>query len=161
MVIAVSGRDSIRSVGRYEVPEILGKNTCGSFIRAMKKDFGIRNGISMVIDKHTMPLGGLGSSASTAAGAAFGINRLFGLHLSRNRLVHYASLGEVISAGAPHVDNVAPAIFGGFTVVTHRNPIRIRKISVNAGLDAIIILPGIGKASTKKGKRDIAGECAA
>lgn len=149
MRVSVASADSVRSVGRYSVPESLGENTCGPVVASMKRDFGIGEGIGIVIEKGIKPGGGLGSSAASAAGTAFCIDRLFTLRLSKEKLVHYASLGESVSAGIPHIDNVAPAIFGGFTIVVGREPIRIRKVHIKRPLDAIVVLPEKGKPSTK------------
>ena len=52
---------------------------------------------------------GLGSSAALRVGGIFGANELFGLDLSREEMLDIATELE------GHPDNVAPAIYGGFT----------------------------------------------
>ncbi len=157
MEVSISDADAVRSAGRYAVPEELEGNSCGPVIKAMRKDFGIRECLEITIDKRIRPGSGLGSSAASAAGAAYSIDRLFGLGLGAEQLVHYASLGEKVSAGVPHVDNVAPCILGGFTVVVGMNPLRIKRIQASDALEAIIVLPEHGKASTKTAREVLPG----
>ncbi len=148
MSVSVSDEDALKSSGKYRVPEKLDENTCGPVIKKMREDFGIGH-LSVSMDKGIRPSSGLGSSAASAAGVAYAANKLFGLGLTDEELVRYASLGEQIAAGAPHVDNVAPAILGGFTIAFSKNPLRIKKIRAPSRLEAIILAPKEGKTSTK------------
>lgn len=72
----------------------------------------------ILIDKGVRPSSGLGSSAASAAGAAVALNELYDHGKSREELVRVAAQGEAVVSGEAHADNVAPAIFGGFTIVT-------------------------------------------
>ncbi len=148
MWVSKADYDKIDSVGTYDVPTSLEANTCGPVIRAMRDRFGI-GGVRMAINKGIKPGSGMGSSAATAAGTAFAIDKLYRLSLEKEELAQYASLGEAVSAGTPHADNVTPAIFGGFTIITSREPLRVKRIKAPPSLEAIIILPRSGKASTK------------
>ncbi|HUB92716.1 MAG TPA: hypothetical protein VL945_02040, partial [Candidatus Saccharimonadales bacterium] len=153
MEVSLADRDSIRSVGDYPVSDDLGKNTCGPVLSKMRADFGLEGkGLAISIKKGIKPSGGMGSSAASAAGMAYAIDRLFGLGLDRNALAEYASLGETVSAGSPHLDNVAPAIFGGFTVIARRDPLKIRKVEVSDMLEVIILSPEKGKSSTREAR---------
>ena len=66
--------------------------------------------------------------------------------------MEYAALGELISAGSPHPDNVASAIYGGFTMILSRNPLKIYAVDPPADLGVVIVLPVVEKASTKKAR---------
>jgi homoserine kinase len=158
MVVSVSEIDRISSKGRYEVPIKIDQNSCGPVINEMRSDFDIKSGLDIMIRKQIKPSGGMGSSAASAAGIAYAINKLFNLGLSNEKLVHYASFGEAVSAGVPHLDNVAPAIFGGFTVVTGREPIKIKKMDVPASMEAVIVSPENGKKSTKQAREVLPNE---
>ncbi len=135
--------------GKYNVPEKWEQNTCCPPVQKMLEEHGTRRGVEFVIEKNVKPASGLGSSAATAAGAAFAVNELFSLGLSKEELVKYASLGEIVSAGSPHLDNVAPAIFGGFTVTLGANPVKVSRFSPPSELECLLLLPSKEKASTK------------
>ncbi|WP_048055586.1 homoserine kinase [Methanotorris igneus] len=132
-----------------EIPTEPDKNTAGVVAKAMMKDFNIKEGIKIHITKGIKPGSGLGSSSASSAGVAVAINELFNLNLPKLKLVEYAALGEGVAAGSPHADNVAPAIFGGFTMVTNYNPLEILHIPVE--MNVLIALPDI-QISTKEAR---------
>ncbi len=59
---------------------------------------------------------GMGSSAASAAAAAWAVNSLFGCPVSKETLV-LAGLQSEAAVSGFHADNVAPAIMGGFVLV--------------------------------------------
>ncbi|RLI29261.1 homoserine kinase [Candidatus Bathyarchaeota archaeon] len=132
----------------YEVPTKPEKNTGGYVALKMLDDFGLECGVEIKIFKRIKPGSGLGSSAATASGVAYALNKLFDLRLSLNRLVEYAALGETVSAGVPHADNVAPAIYGGFTVIASRKPLKVLRFKPPS-MGVVIALPDVEKGSTK------------
>ena len=142
----------IKLVEGYEVPLEPEENTGGYVALKMIEDFDLPEGVELRIWKRIKPKSGLGSSAATAAAAAYALNKLFDLGLSREKLVEYAALGELISAGSPHPDNVASAIYGGFTIILSRNPLKIYAVDPPADLGVVIVLPVVEKASTKKAR---------
>jgi homoserine kinase len=155
--ISPSGISSVKNApeSRHIVPEVFDKNTCGPVVRKMLADHGIKRGVEIIIEKNIPPASGLGSSAATAAGAARAVNELFSLGLSEQKLVSYAALGETISAGTPHLDNVASAIRGGFNVASGGRSAKVSRFAPPAGLDCLIVLPEIAKGSTKAARRAI------
>lgn len=104
------------------------KNTAGlaalRMLQTIRADFGV----SIKIVKGIRPLSGLGSSAASAAAAVFGMDILAGEGLSKEEMIEIAAKGEEASAGFAHVDNVAPSILGGFTMVRSYSPLSIEKI---------------------------------
>ncbi len=135
--------------GKYLVPENFEENTCGPVAQKMLEDFGIKESVEITIEKNIKPASGLGSSAATAAGTAFALNELFSLKLSKEKLVEYASLGETVSAGNPHFDNVTPAIFGGFTATHRASPLSLSRFSPPKNLELLAVRPFKEKGSTK------------
>lgn len=109
----------------------------------MIDDFNIGKGVKITIKKGVKAGSGLGSSAASSAGTAYAINELFKLNLDKLKLVDYASYGELASSGAKHADNVAPAIFGGFTMVTNYEPLEVLHIPIDFKLDILIAIPNI------------------
>ena len=52
-------------------------------------------------------------------------NRLIGEPFSKLELVNFAMDGEQLASGSRHADNVAPCIYGGFTLVRSTDPLDI------------------------------------
>lgn len=132
----------------YNVPRKPEENTGGYVALRMIKDFAIDSGLKIKIIKRIKPSSGLGSSAATAAGVAYALNELFDLNLSLDSLVEYASLGEIISAGTAHADNVAPALYGGFTIIASRSPLKILNFKPPE-VGIVVALLYVEKGSTK------------
>ena len=86
-------------------------------------------GFEVTINKKIKPGSGLGSSAASAAGAAFGANELLGNIFSNEELVHFAMFGEELASGSRHADNIAPCLFGGITLVKSSESIDIIPLS--------------------------------
>lgn len=64
-----------------------------------------------------LPLGsGMGSSAASAAAAAWAVNGLFGSPLSKSQLV-LAGLASEAAVSGYHADNIGPALLGGFVLI--------------------------------------------
>jgi homoserine kinase len=108
--IIVDGRDS-----QY-VPTDPKKNTAGIVASVLEKP------VKITLHRNIPISSGLGSSAAPAAGVAFALNEMYAIGLSKEKLVQIAALGEKAISGAPHADNVAPAIYGGFAIA-HKNKV--------------------------------------
>lgn len=119
------------------------RNVCGVIANAMLKQIGSSQGIAIQLRKGVLPGSGLGSSAASSAVTAFAMNELFNKPFNNFQLIDFASLGEALASGTPHVDNVAPAILGGFTLVRSHEPLDVIPISVPEELFAVVIHPKI------------------
>ena len=71
------------------------------------------------------------------------MNKLLGSPFSTLDLVKFAMEGERLASGVAHADNVAPALFGGFTLVRSYNPLDVIPIPSPAQLYATVIHPQI------------------
>jgi len=100
-------------------------------------------GFEISITKNIKAGSGIGSSAASAAGAVFGINRLLGSPLTNKELIYYAMQGEALASGAPHADNVSPALLGGFTLVRGYEPLDVITLPSPAELYVTVIHPQI------------------
>ncbi len=119
----------IKGEGSEHVPTDPRRNTAGIVA-------SILNSPVKITIHRTIPLSsGMGSSAAPAAGAAFALNIMYDLGLSREELVHLAAQGEKAASGVEHADNVAPAIYGGFTIV-HKDKVISMKPK-NIGIVAV------------------------
>ena len=83
-----------------------------------------------------MPGSGIGSSAASACGA------LADSRFSKLELVDLAMAGEALASGSRHADNLAPCIYGGFTLVRSTDPLDIVEIGFPP-LYATVIHPQI------------------
>lgn len=85
----------------------------------MLEDIEAEFGLELVLEKGLPLESGLGSSGASSAAAAVATNALLNDRFDLERLIEFARYGEDVAAGAPHADNVAPAILGGFVIVRH------------------------------------------
>ncbi|TZF99971.1 homoserine kinase (plasmid) [Chryseobacterium panacisoli] len=115
----------IKHTDSFGLPEEPTGNVAGIVLLKIQEYFNLKNGFEVIIRKHIKPGSGLGSSAASAAGAAFGANILLGNKLSKEEMVHFAMFGEELASGVRHADNIAPCIYGGITLVKSTNPIDI------------------------------------
>jgi homoserine kinase len=86
---------------------------------------------------------GIGSSAASSTGAVWAMNELLGKSFSTVELVKFAMEGERLASGVAHADNVAPALFGGFTLVRSYDPLDVITIPSPGELFATVIHPQI------------------
>jgi len=132
-------------------------NTAGKPILSMVKALDIKCGIELEIHKK-MPLGsGLGSSAASAVAAAFALDRLLDLNLTKEQILPYAIEGEQIASGSVHADNVAPCLYGGFVLIRSYSPIDVIQLNVPENLFCTVIHPQI-EISTKESRRILPSE---
>ena len=119
------------------------ENVASAVIKKMLNEANAAFGISLTIHKGFSPGSGLGSSAASAAGAAFGTNQLLGDIYSNLELTKFAMFGEKVACGSAIADNVAAAIFGGFILVRSYHPLEIIKLPVPSELRVVAIHPQI------------------
>ena len=100
-------------------------------------------GFEIEIYKKIKAGSGIGSSAASSTGAVWAMNELIGKPFSPLQLVKFAMEGERLASGVAHADNVAPALYGGFTLVRSYNPLDIVKIHTPNELYATVIHPQI------------------
>ncbi len=113
---------SIRHLDDYNLPTDPAQNVAGAALLALLKVVPEPVGFAVEITKGIRPGSGIGSSAASAAGAVVAANALLGNRFSKTELTEFAMAGEELASGARHADNLAPAIFGGFTLVRALHP---------------------------------------
>ena len=133
----------IRKIIGQELPLQTTKNVAGVAALALLEKTNAPFGFAIDIYKNIKPGSGIGSSAASAAGAVFGINKLLGEPFSLHDLITFAMEGEKLASGSAHADNVAPALLGGFTLVRSYNPLDVIKINSPSKLFATVIHPQI------------------
>lgn len=145
MVVRKSKEKGVRItklVGQ-DLPMETNKNVAGVAALALLEASDYDGGIEIEIYKKIKAGSGIGSSAASSTGAVWAINELLGKPFSILELVKFAMEGEYLASGVRHADNVAPALFGGFTLVRSYAPLDVIKINTPKELYATVIHPQI------------------
>ena len=119
------------------------KNVAGVAGLALMAACEYEGGFEIEILKKIKAGSGIGSSAASASGAVWAMNELLDQPFSKIDLVKFAMEGERLASGVAHADNVAPALFGGFTLVRCYDPLDIVPIPSPTNLYATVIHPQI------------------
>jgi homoserine kinase len=109
----------------FDLPTEPARNVAGAALLALLRAAPAGTGFDMRINKAILPGSGIGSSAASAAGAVVGANHLLGNIFSKEELVRFAMFGEEVASGAQHADNIAPAIYGGVTLIRSAEPLDV------------------------------------
>jgi len=118
------------------------RNVAGVALRAMLDAVDADFGFEVEITKNIKPGSGIGSSSASSCGAVAAADHLLGGRFTKAELVNFAMEGEKLASGARHADNVAPCIFGGFTLVRSTEPLDIVQLKFPP-LFAVVIHPQI------------------
>ena len=119
------------------------KNVAGVAGLALMAKSDYTGGFEIEIYKRIKAGSGIGSSAASSTGAVWAMNELLNKPFSTLELVKFAMEGERLASGVAHADNVAPALFGGFTLVRSYDPLDIVPIHTPTELYATVIHPQI------------------
>lgn len=142
--LAVDGlADSITvelSVGEPLVREVTGRdaelvpldpssNSASASAQALLRRFGISRSPVVSIDRQLPISGGLGASAAASVGGAVAAAIAANVEATREDLLDAALAGESLVAGR-HLDNIAPALLGGLTLVRSVEPPDVIEVPV-------------------------------
>lgn len=116
------------------------KNTAAIAARETLALAGFDVGVALEIHKGLPLCSGLGSSAASAAAAAFATNQLIGSPLRKPALVGPCIEAEAAVSGR-HADNVAPALLGGLILVRSVDPVDLVRLPVPDGLTVVVVSP--------------------
>ena len=133
----------ITKIEGFDLPYEADLNVAGVSALAMYEAIDVDFGFEIEIYKNIKPGSGIGSSAASAVGSVFGMNELLGRPFNKTQLTGFAIKGEALASKCEHADNLAPALFGGFTLVKSISPLRILEIPSPDDLYATIIHPQI------------------
>ncbi|TBN06905.1 homoserine kinase [Hyunsoonleella flava] len=133
----------ITKVEGFDLPLETELNVAGVSAIAMYNAIEVDFGFEIEIYKNIKPGSGIGSSAASAVGSVFGMNELLGRPFNKTQLTEFAIKGEALASKCEHADNLAPALFGGFTLVKSVSPLQVLEIPTPEDLYATIIHPQI------------------
>ena len=134
---------TISKIEGYDLPFEAEKNVAGVSALALYDDANPDFGFDIEIYKKIKPGSGIGSSSASAAGSVFAINELLGKPYTKTQLTMFAMKGEALASDCEHADNLAPALFGGFTLVKSLSPLHILELPTPNNLFAVVIHPQI------------------
>ncbi|WGD34442.1 homoserine kinase [Olleya sp. YS] len=145
MVIRKTTEKGIRisKIVGADLPFETDKNVASVSALALYNDAQPDCGFEIDIYKNIKPGSGIGSSSASASGSVFAINELLGRPYNKTQLTQFAMKGEAIASGCEHADNIAPGIFGGFTLVKSTTPLQVLQLPTPDDLYATIIHPQI------------------
>ena len=118
----------IHNKDEFDLPTEPEKNVAGVVLLSVMEKMNKGFGFELTIEKHIKPGSGIGSSAASAAGAAVAANHLLGNIFSKEEMVQFAMNGEKLASGVKHADNIAPAIYGGISLIRSIYPLDIVSI---------------------------------
>ena len=133
----------ITKIEGQKLPLETHKNVAGVAVMALLNEINCNCGFEIEIYKNIKPGSGIGSSAASSAGAVWAVNELLEKPFNSTQLVKFAMEGEKLASGVAHADNVAPALFGGFTLVRSYHPLDIINLPTPKELFATVIHPQI------------------
>jgi len=133
----------ITHIEGYDLPFETKENVAGVSALAMYEHAKPDCGFEIEIYKNIKPGSGIGSSAASAVGSVFAMNELLGRPYNKTQLTYFAMKGEALASKSEHADNLAPAVFGGFTLVKSTLPLDILQIPTPSELYATLIHPQI------------------
>lgn len=126
-----------------DLPMKTPKNVAGVAGLALLEESDYDGGFEIEIYKKIKAGSGIGSSAASSTGAVWAMNELLRKPFSTLELVKFSMEGERLASGVAHADNVAPALFGGFTLVRSYAPLDVVTIPNPSELFATVIHPQI------------------
>ncbi|MEJ1222294.1 homoserine kinase [Sediminicola sp. 1XM1-17] len=145
MVVRKSAEKGIKitKLTGQDLPMETHQNVAGVAGLALLAESEYDGGFEIEIYKKIKAGSGIGSSAASSTGAVWAMNQLLGKPFGPLELVKFAMEGERLASGVAHADNVAPAIYGGFTLVRSYTPLDIVRINSPSQLYATVIHPQI------------------
>ena len=116
------------------------RNTAAIAAAETLKAAGIEANIEIELHKGLPLCSGLGSSAASAAAAAYATNQFIGSPLRKVELIGPCIEAEAAVSGR-HADNVAPALLGGLVLVRSTDPPDLIRLPLPEGLTVVVVTP--------------------
>tara|TARA_B100000900_G_C20582902_1_gene718292 strand:+ start:330 stop:1250 length:921 start_codon:yes stop_codon:yes gene_type:complete len=132
---------TIKKIDGYYVPKECDQNIASVAGQALLNFLKENQGFEIEINKKIKPGSGIGSSAASAVGAVYGINKLLGSPLKKEELLNFAMQGEYISSTSAPADNIAACLYGGLILVNNRENFKVVRLPAPKNLHAIIHHP--------------------
>ncbi|HJX04492.1 MAG TPA: homoserine kinase [Thermoplasmata archaeon] len=142
------GVRKLKVLGKYKVPLDPRKNIASFAAMKFSDLCGCGDvGFSMTVKKGIKPGSGLGSSSASAVGGALAMATLLGIK-NKELVLEASAMGEELVAGSRHFDNVAAAVYGGFTIISDLSSRTVIKITPPR-FQLVVVLPEISVETRK------------
>ncbi len=105
-------------------------------------------GVELRVVKGLPLAGGQGGSAASAVAGAVAVNALIGSPLDNTEVLYASLVAEQRLAGR-HIDNLAPALFGGILLIRSIEPLRFDRIPTPPNLRIALVHPDMRLATAK------------
>lgn len=137
-------RLAVDGPGADGIPQAWSENTATATLDWLREATGIDARLSLDLTKRMPGGSGLGSSASSAGGAALAFHALFPeLGLDRTTLVRAAGAGEA-AARAEHFDDVASVVLGGLALVRSTgDELSLQRVQPPEDLHLAVVRPAV------------------
>lgn len=130
-----------------KLPMETDKNVVGVVVQSMLNALDRNDALAIRLFKGLPLQSGMGSSASSSVAAAVAANEFLGKPFTREELIPFAMEGEKLACGAPHVDNVAPALLGGITLIRSNDPLDVISLPYPKKLYCAVVHPDVAVAT--------------
>jgi homoserine kinase len=127
-------------------------NSATVAIRALLQATDRNDGIDVSISKGLPLSGGMGGSAASAVAGVVAADALLGTRASFDLLLDCSVAGEARASGGVHLDNVAPALFGGLVLVRPGRPRPVVRLPIPNGLHVALLHPEV-EVSTQEARK--------
>ncbi|MBU79149.1 MAG: homoserine kinase [Flavobacteriales bacterium] len=134
---------SITNIEGAKLSSSVDKNVAGIAAKSYLSKNPSKFGFEIEIIKKVAAGSGLGSSASSAVAAVYGIDYLLERNSKKINLIKYAVDGEKYASGEAHADNIAPTMLGGLTLVRDLKILDILNLPFPKDLFVTIFYPAI------------------
>lgn len=134
---------SITNIEGAKLSSSVDKNVAGIAAKSYLNKNPSKFGFEIEIIKKVAAGSGLGSSASSAVAAVYGIDYLLERNSKKINLIKYAVDGEKYASGEAHADNIAPTMLGGLTLVRDLKILDILNLPFPKDLFVTILYPAI------------------
>ena len=142
--LTADGRDSVTVEGRDAqlIPLEADRNAAVVSARAVLRRLGSNAGVKVHVEKGLPVAGGMGGSAASSVGGALAAALALGATLDDDGVMMGALAGESAVAGH-HLDNIAPCVMGGVTLVRQTSPPDVVRVPVALPLVVTLVTPAV------------------
>lgn len=152
LTIQEASEDRIRveGPGADGVPQAWQDNVAGRCLDLLRERAGVSTRFELELHKPRTPGTGLGSSASSSAGAALGFHALHPeADLGPEELVQAAGQAES-AAGSAHFDDVAAVVLGGFALVDGApDELKLGRIDPPVDMELALAVPRLARETDR------------
>jgi homoserine kinase len=140
--IADDGAIHVDDSGHSALPNDPTEHASAIAARAVIERANAHIGVRLRVHKGLPLAGGQGGSAASAVAGAVATNALLGNPLGRTDLLYAALVAEEQLAGR-HIDNLAPALFGGALLIRSITPLRFDSLPIPDRLRVVLVHPAM------------------